>query len=319
MAKEMNTTVAPTRQRAVNFFALLGILGGHRAAKEAWDRAGGVVDLTRPLASGAGAAIGRLDVDDNAIERAVRQVDENLVLQPDDRILELGRDGYPALLAGIAEPPQFLFVRGRTDLLDAPGIAVVGTRKPSQDGGIRARKLAYLLARRGIVVLSGLAIGIDTSAHMGALDSGGDTVAVIGTPLTTAYPAENESLQLRIGQVGAVVSQFCPGFGTTRGSFPIRNATMSGLALGTVVIEASETSGALIQARRCLEQGRKLFIPQSALDNPSLLWPRKFVQQGAIVFRTFKELTESLERERLISLSERFEPALANVGGANAD
>lgn len=137
-------------------------------------------------------------------------------------------------------------------------------REASDAGRARARKLARLLAQRGIAVASGLARGIDTAAHRGALDAGGITFAVIGTPLTRCYPSENAELQCRIGQVGAVVSQFAPSSKTRPSCFPMRNATMSGLTLGTVVIEASENSGSLIQARKALEQGRKLFIPRGS-------------------------------------------------------
>jgi DNA processing protein len=167
-------------------------------------------------------------------------------------------------------------------------------------------------------VFSGLATGIDTNAHLGALEGGGNTVAVLGTPIVRSYPRENETLQQRIAKVGTLVSQFAPGTATTRASFPIRNATMSGLALGTVVIEASETSGALIQARRCLEQNRKLFIPQSAIENKSISWPKKFEQRGAIVFRTIGELLAALELESLIPSAQQVDTVLAGVGGADA-
>jgi len=216
-------------------------------------------------------------------------------------VLELGEPDYPPLLAHVSDAPRFVFIRGRLELLDGrPAIAVVGTRAPTEEGRLRARKLGYLLAKRRIVVVSGLARGIDEAAHRGALEIGGDTVAVLGTPLTRAYPREHAELQSLIGTVGALLSQFYPGAGVKRHFFPMRNATMSGLCLGTVVVEASETSGALIQARKCLQQGRKLFIPQSALDNPRLTWPKRFLEQGAHSFRAIDDLMRVLEAERLI-------------------
>ena len=133
-------------------------------------------------------------------------------------------------------------------------------------------------------MVSGLAKGIDQAAHRGALEAGGDTMAVLGTPLNRVYPAEHKSLQQLIGEAGLLVTQFTPSGKVQPYNFPLRNATMSGLSLGTIVVEASETSGALIQARKCLQQGRKLFIPQSAIDNPSLSWPKTYRDRGAIVF-----------------------------------
>ena len=211
-----------------------------------------------------------------------------------DVILRRGKPGYPARLAATADAQQLLFVRGRVDVLELPAIAIVGAREASDAGRARARKLARLLAQCGIAVASGLARGIDTAAHRGALDAGGITFAVIGTPLTRCYPSENAELQRRIGEVGAVVSQFAPSAKTRPSCFPMRNATMSGLTLGTLVVEASENSGSLIQARKALEQGRRLFIPRSVFYDATLTWPRRLVRQGAIVFATIDELTNHL-------------------------
>ncbi|MDA8261837.1 MAG: DNA-protecting protein DprA [Actinomycetota bacterium] len=225
-------------------------------------------------------------------------------LEPDDRVLALGDGDYPPVLAQVPGAPRFLFVHGRLELLDGrPALAVVGTREPTDAGRRRARKLGYLLAKLGIVVVSGLARGIDGEAHRGALAIGGDTVAVLGTPLSRTYPQEHAALQVQIGTVGALVSQFHPAAGIKRHFFPMRNATMSGLCLGTVVVEASETSGALIQARQCLQQGRKLFIPQSALDNPRLTWPKRFLSQGAHAFREIDDLMRVLAAEGLVEAS----------------
>ncbi len=211
-----------------------------------------------------------------------------------DVILRRGKPGYPARLAATADAPPLLFVRGTVDVLELPAIAIVGAREASDAGRARARKLARLLAQRGIAIASGLARGIDTAAHRGALDAGGITFAVIGTPLTRCYPSENAELQHRIGEVAAVVSLFAPSAKTRPSCFPMRNATMSGLTLGTVVVEASENSGSLIQARKALEQGRRLFIPRSVFYDSTLTWPRRLVRQGAIVFATIDELTNYL-------------------------
>ena len=215
-------------------------------------------------------------------------------LAPGDIILERGQPGYPPLLAATADAPPRLFVCGNAGLLHLPAIAIVGSRQASSEGRARAHRLAYLLAKRGFAVASGLASGIDTSAHLGALDAGGATFAVTGTPLTRCYPSENAELQRRIAHVGAVVSQFAPDSETKPYCFPLRNATMSALALGTVVIEAADRSGSLIQARKALEQGRKLFIPRSAMENRSVSWPRAMVSRGAHVFSSVDDLLEKV-------------------------
>jgi DNA processing protein len=126
-------------------------------------------------------------------------------LAPDDIVLERGQPGYPPLLAATADAPPYLFVRGAVQVLNLPAIAIVGSRQASREGRARAHRLAYLLAKRGFAVASGLARGIDTSAHIGALDAGGTTFAVIGTPLNRCYPSENAELQCRIARAGAVV------------------------------------------------------------------------------------------------------------------
>jgi len=216
-------------------------------------------------------------------------------LAPEDVILERGQPGYPPLLAATADAPPLLFVRGNVHVLNLPAIAIVGSREASSEGRARAHRLAYLLAKRGFAVASGLARGIDTAAHMGALDAGGTTFAVICTPLNRCYPSENAALQHRISRVGAVVSQFAPASTTKPYCFPLRNATMSGLTSGTVVIEAADRSGSLIQARKALEQGRKLFIPRSAMENRSVSWPRAAVSQGAQVFASIDDLVEKLQ------------------------
>jgi DNA processing protein len=295
--------------KANNYFALLKLFDFSEAkVAAAWIAVESQCDVKRPLIQGNGPAVlARLGIEPRRFQNVYRSVVRHgAALDRDDLVVELGDSGYPPRLAQTEDAPRFLFLRGRTDLLDGsrPAIAVVGTRDPSDEGRLRARKVGYLLARNGIVVVSGLARGIDEAAHRGALEVGGDTVAVLGTPLTRAYPQEHAPLQALIGGVGCLVSQFHPAAGVRRHFFPLRNATMSGLCLGTVVVEASETSGALIQARKCLQQRRKLFIPQSAVDDTRLTWPRRFLERGAHVFRTIDDLLQVLESEGLFQKSQ---------------
>ena len=173
---------------------------------------------------------------------------------------------YPGQLLMIHQRPPFLMWRGRSSDHDARGVAIVGTRQATPDGRRRAEELAGGLARRGVTVVSGLAAGIDTAAHSGALAAGGRTVAVIGTGLRRCYPRENAKLQDLIAGQGMVISQFLPDAPPTKTSFPMRNAVMSGYAAATVVVEANWKSGARMQARLALEHGRHVFLLESLLQ-----------------------------------------------------
>ncbi|WP_458117996.1 DNA-protecting protein DprA [Bacillus sp. PK6-026] len=216
-------------------------------------------------------------------------------LQKDDIIVKIGTDMYPSLLAKTDQAPMFLFMRGNPNLLKFNAISVVGTRNPSENGALRARKLAEKLGLNRIVVASGLAKGIDANAHMGALSMGNPTIAVIGTPLNKYYPKENMKIQKQIEENGLIISQFAPSMSVQRWNFPMRNAVMSGLSLATVIIEAGETSGSLIQADYALKQGRLVFIPQSALDDIRLKWPNKYIaKRGAFKFSTINDLLSQL-------------------------
>jgi DNA processing protein len=175
--------------------------------------------------------------------------------------------GYPRTLRLIFNLPPFLFVQGRLLERDLRSVAVVGTRQPTDPGLQKAKKMARLLADAGVTVVSGLARGIDTTAHQATLERGGRTIAVVGTGITRRYPKENTELAERIAAAGAVVSQFWPSAPPATWSFPRRNATMSGIAQGTVVIEASATSGAKMQARLALQHGKKVFLLRSLVDN----------------------------------------------------
>jgi DNA processing protein len=203
---------------------------------------------------------------------------------------------YPRILRETSDPPLFIFCRGQLRLFQEKGISVVGSRNASELGIRRAQKLSMLLTASGYVVVSGLAKGIDTAAHSAAIGVGGKTIAVIGTPLDKCYPSENRGLQERISIGHLLVSQFPFGFPVRPYNFPIRNYTMSGLSYATVVVEASETSGALIQARQCMAQGRHLFILKSLLERKDIDWPAKYVKKGAFVIERVEDVPEYLQR-----------------------
>ena len=291
--------------RATNYFTLAELLRwSHAKVWAAWHILDekGLADT--PLPTLPGSTFDALGLDRALTCRAHRYVEASMKhLDETDQVLERGSEGFPTQLMAIDRPPQFLFIRGNLELLRMPIVAVVGTRRPSAMGRERAFKIAYLLAKAGIVVASGLARGIDAYAHRGALAAGGLTLAVLGTPLTRVYPREHEGLQEIISETGLLVSQFYPGARVREFFFPMRNAVMSGLSLGTIVVEASETSGALIQARECLKQGRKLFIPRSAVANPNLAWPRQFESKGAVIFSEVDDLLQSLRVHQLLPAS----------------
>jgi len=180
--------------------------------------------------------------------------------------------------------PQELFLAGDLDLLArGPRVSVVGSRKVSLDGLRRARMLAKALVDHEIIVVSGLAEGVDTAAHQAAIDAGGRTIAVLGTPLDQAYPKDNLELQALIGREHLLVSQFPAGYRTQPGSFPMRNRTMALLTDATVIVEAGEKSGTVHQGWEALRLGRLLFLLESVANDPQLSWPREMIRYGAQV------------------------------------
>ena len=202
---------------------------------------------------------------------------------------------YPLNLRTAYDRPALLLVRGSLTPADVNSVAVVGTRKASEAGLARAQLLAAQLTEAGYVIVSGLAEGIDTAAHTGALQAGGRTVAVIGTGHQHAFPKANAALQRRLGDESAVVSQFWPEQGARPWTFPLRNAVMSGLSLATVVVEASMTSGARMQARLALEHGQPVFLLQSLVDEH--VWAREMAERpGVYVTGAIGAVVERLER-----------------------
>jgi DNA processing protein len=210
-------------------------------------------------------------------------------------VLAAGDPGYPERLAGLSEAPPLLFVSGSLSGADDSTIAVVGTRQPSPEGLRDAAASAHALVEAGHTVVSGLAVGVDTTAHIAALAAGGRTIAVLGNGLDHVYPPRNARLQAQIATVGgAVVSQFWPELGPTRQSFPLRNALMAGLTLATVIVEAHATSGTRIQARHALEHGRKVILFRRVLAQP---WAQTLAQRpGVEVVADADELPVALTR-----------------------
>lgn len=291
-------------QEAINYFTIQSFFNNYdRKAEPVFEQLNQHFDLTEPLTRFFRELTRILDCDQFILEKTYENTFKGFEsLKPTDFVVKRGQELYPKLLEKTEHAPRFLFMRGNPTLVKYHTVAVVGTRNPTEDGVKKSEKLASLLGKYKIVVASGLAKGIDTAAHKGALSNKKPTIAVIGTPITKVYPKENARLQQQIAEEGLVISQFAPSSPTHRWNFPMRNAVMSGISLATVVIEAGETSGALLQADYALKQGRLVFIPQSALNNEKLKWPRKYIQRaGAACFSKIDELITKLEQSKVIN------------------
>lgn len=191
--------------------------------------------------------------------------------------------------------PAVLYCAGDVDLLHARRrVAIVGTRTPSEAGEKRTRRLARELVAAGVVVVSGLAKGVDFAAHSSAMEHGGKTIAVIGTPLDKAYPAEHSELQMRIYREHLLVSQFANGTRVFQSNFLQRNRTMARIAHCSVIIEAGETSGSHSQARETIALGRPLFLLRSVVENKALKWPAEFLAKGAKVLDRTEQILEAV-------------------------
>lgn len=218
----------------------------------------------------------------------------NVGFQPttrDTKALTFEDKSYPQALLNIYDPPSILYVKGDENLLNQKCIAIVGTRKASHYGKVMARKLAYELAAAGITIVSGLALGIDTAAHEGALEAKGKTVAVLGCGVDVIYPPSNKNLYSRIP---TIISEFEPGTEVEGWRFPQRNRIISGLSLGTIVIEGHYKSGAMITAKQALDQGREVFALPGQVDNDQAKGPHWLIKQGAKLVESVEDVLEEL-------------------------
>jgi len=221
----------------------------------------------------------------------------------DARIISLDDPGYPAQLKQIYDPPLALYLRGNEAAISQPGIALVGTRHPTPYGSGMAERLACDLAARGLVIFSGMARGIDTAGHRGAIAAKGKTVAVWGTGVDVVYPKENTRLVEQILALGgAVISEFPMGTFPAPQNFPIRNRIISGIALGVLVVEAAEYSGTRITARCALEQNRDVFAVPGNVTNKGSWTPNTLIKQGAKLVATWEDIWEELPTEVRLTL-----------------
>ena len=201
---------------------------------------------------------------------------------------------YPPLLKSIPDAPAVLFVHGNISVLAQSQLAIVGSRIPSAQGRENAYEFAAYLAKTGLTITSGLALGVDGASHQGALDAGKQTIAVTGNGLDRVYPAQHRELAHQIAEQGALVSEFPPGTKPVPGNFPRRNRIISGLSMGTLVVEAAQKSGSLITAYKALEQSREVFAIPGSIHNPLARGCHQLIRQGAKLVETAGDVLEEL-------------------------
>ena len=258
--------------------------------------------------------------DGTALMREIQKTEELGV-----KIAVWNEPSYPAALLNTAYPPPAVYILGEVLPSDAFSIAIVGSRRPSYYGRRVARQMAKNAAEEGLTVVSGMARGIDSAAHEGALAGGGRTIAVLGSGIDVIYPPENKELAERIAENGAVVSEFPFGSCPFPQNFPRRNRVISGLALGVVIVQAGETSGALITADFALEQGREVFAVPGEIGNPLSRGTHNLIRQGARLVEGIADILEELgipatkehyseDNSNKIRLSSREKRVLAQLG-----
>jgi DNA processing protein len=232
------------------------------------------------------------------------------VLTPED-------EAYPDRLREIYDPPAVLWIRGNVELLARPGIAVVGTRQPSPYGAGMAELLSRDLANRRLIILSGMARGVDTAAHKGAIEAGGKTIAVWGTGIDVIYPKENKKLaESIVTSGGTIVSEYRLGTFPAPQNFPIRNRILSGMSVGVLVIEAAEYSGTRITARCAMEQNRDVYAVPGNVTNKNAWGPNTLIKQGAKLTATWEDVWEDLPSQIRLALED--EMAAAGPGESKA-
>lgn len=249
------------------------------------------------------------------------QVDSDLAWMGTDpvnhHILTLRSPAYPALLRELDDAPPVLFVHGNPEVLGHLQLAIVGSRNPTTGGARNAQDFAAHLASAGLTITAGLALGIDAAGHLGALEASGTTVAVLGTGPDRVYPARHRDLAHQIAEHGALVSELTPGTGPRAEHFPRRNRIISGLSLGTLVVEAAPHSGSLITARHALEQGREVFAIPGSIHNPLARGCHSLIRQGAKLVETAADILEELGA--LAVASQEPLPTLGDATGLSDD
>jgi DNA processing protein len=308
------TPVSSTTDLALNWLALAmtPAIGAGRG-KKLVEFFGGVANifaasLTDLEAAGLPTAAAQSIALGKSLELAASEMDRLRELGA--RIVVPSDQAYPKRLLEIYDPPLILYVRGNVEALSQFGIAVVGTRHPTPYGVSMAERLSCDLAARGIIIISGMARGVDTAAHRGALNAHGKTVAVWGTGVDVTYPKENQKLADQIvSSGGTILSEFPLGTFPAPQNFPIRNRVISGLSIGVLVIEAGEYSGTRVTARCALEQGRDVYAVPGNVTNKLSWGPNTLIKQGAALVASWEDVWEALPADVRLELTPPEAPA----------
>ncbi len=234
-------------------------------------------------------------------------------------LVAMGDPRYPQALREIFDPPLLLFARGRVELLQSLALAVVGTRRPTPYGLAVAERLSADLAHAGLTIVSGMARGIDSAAHKGALSSGGDTVAVLGCGVDVVYPSENRKLAAELSAKGLIVSEFPMGAVAFPQNFPIRNRIISGISLGVLVVEGAQYSGSAITAKLAMDQGREVFAVPGNITSKLSWGPNLLIKQGARLVQDWNDVIVDLPAESRRHLIDRGREKILGAGGATGE
>lgn len=272
--------------------------------------------LTELEAAGLTAAAAQSIALGKSLELAAAEFDH--VREEGAEIIVAGGAEFPRRLLEIYDPPLVLYLKGCAEIIDKPGIAVVGTRHPTPYGVGMAERLAGDLAAHGLVIFSGMARGVDTAAHRGALNAHGRTVAIWGTGIDEVYPKENRRLADQIlDSGGAIITEFPLGTFPAPQNFPIRNRIISGISVGVLVLEAGEYSGTRVTARCALEQGRDVYAVPGNVTNKLSWGPNTLIKQGAALVATWEDVWEELPADTRLALTPLEQPASEELGSAS--
>ncbi len=266
---------------------------GNRGIKKLWDHFGSIDAIW-----GAGREqIAEIGISEKIIDSILEnrtQINEDVTFSDDIKVATLDDKDYPKNLKNIFDPPSILYHSSPLLPKDEKAIAIVGTRRASHYGIKVAKDLARELSGLGLTIVSGMALGIDTAAHEGALEAGGRTIAVLGCGIDVCYPPQNKGLMQRIRQSGAIISDFPLGTEPEAWTFPQRNRIISGLSLGTIVIEGGYKSGAMITAKLALDQGREVFAIPGNIESELSRGPHWLIKQGAKLVESVEDVLEEL-------------------------
>jgi len=279
----------------------LGVRGAHRLVEHFGSpQAAYMASLTELESCGLPARVAQSIFAQAGLKEGARDLEA--AVKAGCQVVAYSNGDYPALLKQIPDPPLVLYVRGDAKQLSRYAVAIVGTRRPTAYGSQVAQRLARDLAERQLVIVSGLARGIDSAAHRGALEARGKTVAVLGSGIDVIYPRENKRLAEQVAECGALISEFPPGTSPAPENFPIRNRTISGLSLGVVVVEAAEYSGSLITARLAVEQNREVFAVPGNITSAQSFGPNHLIKQGAKLVDEWMDVVEEFPAEIRVQL-----------------